>query len=181
MASSRRRLPFGTGPWLVLAAAAILAVGSTPSIAGQVPPWLVPAVALAGAALIVRAFVRSLVPVVRGDRTRIVGLLVNLVLLVFFVALPATRLFALIGPARPGAPRIVARFDDWRLAEGYPRLFGHHTGVDLAGRVGTPVLAAADGRIVVAGDTAPTAGSWSSSITRRTDTGRSTVTSRRST
>jgi murein DD-endopeptidase MepM/ murein hydrolase activator NlpD len=50
-----------------------------------------------------------------------------------------------------GAPRILAGFGDWRGAEGYPRL-DPHRGIDVLGRVGSDVLAAAAGRVVVARD-----------------------------
>jgi murein DD-endopeptidase MepM/ murein hydrolase activator NlpD len=55
-------------------------------------------------------------------------------------------------PSAGSAPRILTGFGDWRGAEGYP-LLEPHRGVDVKGRLGTDVLAAADGRITVARDT----------------------------
>jgi murein DD-endopeptidase MepM/ murein hydrolase activator NlpD len=56
-----------------------------------------------------------------------------------------------MAPAADGAPRILTGFGDWRGAAGYPRLDAHR-GIDVKGRVGADVLAAADGRITVARD-----------------------------
>jgi murein DD-endopeptidase MepM/ murein hydrolase activator NlpD len=57
----------------------------------------------------------------------------------------------MMAPSAGGAPRILAGFGDWRGAEGYPRL-DPHRGIDVLGRVGSDVLAAAAGRVVVARD-----------------------------
>ena len=46
---------------------------------------------------------------------------------------------------------MLAGFGDWRGSEGYPRPSAHR-GIDVAGRIGTDVLAAAEGRVTVARD-----------------------------
>lgn len=47
-------------------------------------------------------------------------------------------------------PRIISSFGDAKGAEGYFRRDGPHKGIDVAGMVGSPVLAVADGNIVMA-------------------------------
>jgi murein DD-endopeptidase MepM/ murein hydrolase activator NlpD len=55
------------------------------------------------------------------------------------------------GAAIPEAPPpIISKFGDWGGHGGVPRLW-QHTGVDIRVRVGTPVLAAADGAVVRVG------------------------------
>ena len=49
-----------------------------------------------------------------------------------------------------GGARIISSFGDSRGPEGYPRTDGPHNGIDVAGLVGQPVLAAADGVIGLA-------------------------------
>jgi murein DD-endopeptidase MepM/ murein hydrolase activator NlpD len=51
-----------------------------------------------------------------------------------------------------GGARIISSFGDFRGPEGYPRSDGPHNGIDVAGMVGTPVLAVADGSISYAGE-----------------------------
>lgn len=59
------------------------------------------------------------------------------------------------------APQILSGFGDWLGAEGFPRVEGRfpHPGVDVAGSLGTPVLAAADGLVTVAQEGRDTCGS----------------------
>ena len=77
-------------------------------------------------------------------------MILNAVLVLLFAALPLWRLVRMVAPGPAGGPRILSSFGDWLGAEGYPRLNGRHLGADLAGAVGDPVLAPADGRVIVA-------------------------------
>ena len=127
----------------------------TPWIAHLVPRFIFPAVAAAGAALIVFSFVTSLVQSIRRRRVEgrlsFLPVVVNVVAMVFLVLLPTTHLVRAVTPSGDGAPRIHAGFGDWLGSEGYPRL-SPHRGVDVAGRMGADVLAAAAGRVTVARD-----------------------------
>jgi murein DD-endopeptidase MepM/ murein hydrolase activator NlpD len=94
----------------------------------------------------------------RADgQVRFVPIVVNVVAMVFLVLLPLTHLVRALTVPRDGAPRIHAGFGDWLGAEGYPRL-SPHRGIDVAGRIGADVLAAADVRVTVRGTTATCAG-----------------------
>jgi murein DD-endopeptidase MepM/ murein hydrolase activator NlpD len=136
---------------------AVLVVMSahTPWIAQRVPSFAFPTVAAAGAALIVLSSVNSLVQLVRRPRVegrpRFFPVVVNAVALLFLVVLPLTHLVRAVTPSGDGAPRIHAGFGDWLGSEGYP-LLSAHRGVDVAGRMGADVLAAAAGRVTVARD-----------------------------
>src|SRR5207247_10146700 len=66
------------------------------------------------------------------------------------VVWPGSRLLGATRGASSG-PRTLAGCGDWGGGEGYPRLSAHR-GVDIAARPGSDVLAAADGRVVVARD-----------------------------
>ena len=46
--------------------------------------------------------------------------------------------------------RVLSGFGDPRGPEGYPRRDGTHRGVDIGGVVGTPVISAADGQVIIA-------------------------------
>jgi murein DD-endopeptidase MepM/ murein hydrolase activator NlpD len=127
----------------------------TPWIAQRIPRFTFPTVAAAGAALILFSFVNSLVQFVQRGRMeghwRIFPVVVNVVATVFLVLLPLVHLVRAVTPPGDGTPRIHAGFGDWLGAEGYP-LLNPHRGVDVAGSVGTDVLAAAAGRVTVARD-----------------------------
>jgi murein DD-endopeptidase MepM/ murein hydrolase activator NlpD len=120
-----------------------------------VPRFLFPAVAVAGAALVLRSLVRALARSARRDRREgrleLLPVVANLVAAVVLVVLPFTRLVGVIAASRDRAPRVLAGFGDWLGGEGYPRLSAHR-GVDIAGRIGAAVLAVADGRVTVARD-----------------------------
>jgi murein DD-endopeptidase MepM/ murein hydrolase activator NlpD len=138
--------------WLALPlAAAVLLGASSPAIAQRTPRFLFPALAIAGGALLVLSAVGAARDLRRGARRPAVGLAVIAVATLLFAVLPFARFMYMIAPAAGGAPHILAGFGDWRGAEGYP-LLGPHRGIDVKGRVGTDVLAAADGRITVAHD-----------------------------
>jgi murein DD-endopeptidase MepM/ murein hydrolase activator NlpD len=150
MVPAGRILRFG------LPMAVLVVMGAhTPWIAQRVPRFTFPTVAAAGAAVIVLSFVNSLVQFVRRrrveGRVRFFPVVVNVVALVFLVLLPLTHLLRAMTVSGDGAPRIHAGFGDWLGSEGYPRL-SPHRGVDIGGRTGGDVLAAADGRVTVARD-----------------------------
>jgi murein DD-endopeptidase MepM/ murein hydrolase activator NlpD len=142
--------------WLGLAVALLVYLGAiSPWASPLVPRFVLPAVAAAGAALISWSLVRSLARIVRsrraGEPCRLVPLAVNVVAAVILVALPGSRLVGLLMAGSGSAPRTLVGFGDWLGGEGYPRLSAHR-GVDIAGHVGSDVLAAADGRVTVARD-----------------------------
>jgi len=143
--------------WLVLPAAVLVFVGaSSPWIAQRAPRFLFPALAAAGAALVVWSFVNSLVRLVRryrGEgRLRLYPVVVSVIAMVFLAILPATHLLRAMTASPDGTPRILAAFGAWRGSEGYPRP-SPHRGIDVAGHPGADVLASADGRVTVARDT----------------------------
>lgn len=147
--TGRRILRFG---WLI---AVLVVVGAhTPWIALRVPRFTLPVLATAGAVLIVLSLMNSLIHFTRHGAeglVRFVRVLVNVVALVVLVLLPLTHLVRAVTPVAGGAPRIHSGFGDWLGSEGYPRL-SPHRGIDIAGRIGADVLAAADGRVTVARD-----------------------------
>ena len=145
-----------TRGWLLWVAAALVFVASSsPSIAQRVPRLLLPAAGAAGAVLVTAAFVSSLGRLVRSYREAGVlsfaTVVATFVALVFLVILPAMHLQRALMPSRDRAPRILTGFGDWFGSEGYP-LFRRHRGLDIKGRPGSDVLAAADGRVTVARD-----------------------------
>jgi murein DD-endopeptidase MepM/ murein hydrolase activator NlpD len=138
--------------WLVLpVAVALFAGASSPAIAQRTPRFLFPGLAIAGAVLLVLSVIRAARDYRRGARRPTVGLAITTVATLLFVVLPFARFAYMIAPSAGSAPRILAGFGDWRGAEGYPRL-DPHRGIDIKGRVGTDVLAAAEGRVTVARD-----------------------------
>jgi len=138
--------------WLVLPVAAALFVGaSSPAIAQRTPRFLFPGLAIAGGALLVLSAIRAARDYGRGARPPAAGLAITAVATLLFVVLPFARFVYTMASAAGGAPRILAGFGDWRGAEGYPRL-DPHRGIDVLGRPGTDVLAAAEGRVTVARD-----------------------------
>ena len=70
---------------------------------------------------------------------------------VVLTVLPLTRLVGILTTSAAGPPRILVGFGEWLGGEGYPRPSAHR-GLDFAARPGSDVLAAADGRVVVARD-----------------------------
>ena len=75
----------------------------------------------------------------------------SLVATLVFVILPLVHLARALVPPRDGTPRIHTGYGAWLGAEGYPR-WSRHRGIDVAGRPGGEVIAAADGRVSVARD-----------------------------
>ena len=76
--------------WLALPVAVALFVGaSSPAIAQRTPRFLFPALAIAGAALLVLSAIRAARDYRRGARRPIVGLLVLAVATLLFVVLPS--------------------------------------------------------------------------------------------
>ena len=141
--------------WLALLAAGVLYVAAiSPWASRHLPRFLFPVLAAVGAILIVAALARSLSRLARATRAErprhLVAVVINIAAALVLVVSPALRLVgATIVPS--SGPRTLAGFGDWRGSEGYPRL-SPHRGVDIAARPGSDVLAAADGRVVVARD-----------------------------
>jgi murein DD-endopeptidase MepM/ murein hydrolase activator NlpD len=146
-------------PWALYlalpAAVAVFAGASSPAIAHRVPRFLFPAVAAVGGGLIALSLVRSLTRLVRGDHERgprrFLPVLALAAASILVVVLPGARLLQVLAHPRGGSPLVLTGFGDWRGSEGYPRV-NPHRGLDIAGRVGADVLAAAEGRVTVARD-----------------------------
>ena len=135
--------------WLALPIAVAVFVGaSSPRIAQRTPRFLFPAFASLGAALLVLSLIQAARDLRSGARRPAVGLAVLAVATLLFAVLPFARFAYMMAPSAGGAPRILTGFGDRRGAEGYP-LLDPHRGSDVKGRVGTDVLAAAEGRVTV--------------------------------
>jgi hypothetical protein len=143
------------GPLLWVALPLGVLAGSSPTVAQRAPRLLFPILGAVGAVLLTMGFVNSLVRLGRRhhakEHIRIWPALMYLVLFVGLVIMPLTHLKRALAPIHDGAPLILATFGDWFGAEGYPRL-SRHRGLDIKGRPGADVLAAADGRVTVARD-----------------------------
>ena len=154
--AAAERSAIGRRLWLVFPVAmAILAAASSPAIAQRVPRFLFPALAALGGALLGLSLARSLVRLARAPaaarRAQIVPVLVSGVAALFLLILPIARLAYVLLPSTGREPKILTGFGNWRGSEGYPRLDAHR-GIDVAGRPGVDVLAAAGGRVTVARD-----------------------------
>ena len=136
-------------------AVVVIVAGHTPWIAQRVPRWTFPILAAAGAALALYSFVSTLVRYVRerhlGTPRRLRAVTLNAAAVVVFVLLPLTHVVRAVTPTRDGTPRVHAGFGAWLGAEGFPQVRAHR-GIDVGGRVGADVLAAAAGRVSVARD-----------------------------
>lgn len=146
----------GRGLWLAVPVAVVIIVAaSSPAVSQRAPRFLFPALAALGGGFLVRSLARSLSRLARayrhGGRYRVLPTIVSAVATLLLVVLPLARLAYLLTPSGGRDPKILAGFGDWRGAEGYPRM-DPHRGIDVAGRPGSDVLAAADGRVTVARD-----------------------------
>lgn len=153
----RGTITAGRSLWFALAIALMVAgIFSYRLTFHWMPPFVYAALAAVVAGLLVRSLVNSLVHFVQCYREegqlQVLPLALNVVAVIFLVVLPFTRFLVVMGVLGGGSPRILSGFGDWLGGEGYPRAEGLHRGLDVAGSRGTPVLAAADGRIVVATD-----------------------------
>ena len=133
-----------------LAGLALLA-GSTPVIAQRLPRFAVPVVAVIGGALVCMSAARLVRRWLRERRVGVVPGAISVVATVVFVILPLTHLARALFPPRDGTPRIHTGYGAWLGSEGYPR-WTRHRGIDVAGRPGSDVIAAAEGRVAVARD-----------------------------
>jgi murein DD-endopeptidase MepM/ murein hydrolase activator NlpD len=135
--------------------AVAIAAGASPSIAHALPRFFVPALAAIGAVASVIGLVRALHRLARGERVPSVGHVVSvaavLVAFMLLAVLPLVRLIGMLTAPSTGPPYVLAGFGDWIGGEGYPHP-GRHRGIDVKGPVGGDVLAAADGRVVLARD-----------------------------
>ena len=96
---------------------------SSPWVAQWTPRFLFPALAAAGAVLVVFSFVSSLARFVRRARGEgrfgFFPVVVNVVATMFLVVLPLMHLVRAMTAPADGAPRILAAFGDWLGSEGY--------------------------------------------------------------
>jgi murein DD-endopeptidase MepM/ murein hydrolase activator NlpD len=132
--------------------AAVIAAGASPSIAHGLPRFFFPAVALVGGVMATIGVVRASLRLAGGGgqrRANLVGFGAIAVAFVLLAVLPFVRLVGVLTAPSGGAPYILAGFGDWIGGEGYPHP-GRHRGIDVKGPVGSDVLAAADGRVVMA-------------------------------
>jgi len=140
--------PAARWPTLVVlpAVAVLLIAASSPAVAQALPRFVFPGLAVVGAVASTIAVVRALL---RGRPH--LRLVVAVIAFLVLGVLPGIRLVGVLAAPSSGPPYILAAFGDWLGSEGYP-LPGPHRGVDIKGAVGSDVLAAADGRVVVARD-----------------------------
>jgi murein DD-endopeptidase MepM/ murein hydrolase activator NlpD len=135
--------------------AIVIAAAASPSIAHGLPRFFFPAVALVGGVAAASGLVRSLLSLARGELPRrrrdVLSLAAVLLAFVFLAVLPLARLIGVLTAPSTGPPYVLAGFGDWIGGEGYPHP-GRHRGIDVKGVLGSDVLAAADGRVVLARD-----------------------------
>jgi murein DD-endopeptidase MepM/ murein hydrolase activator NlpD len=139
--------------WLGLSiAGALIVAASSPTVAHALPRFSYPALALAGAVLMTVTFVRATLRLGRAHNgSAVVRFAVAAVGFLVLAVLPLTRLVGILTTSAVAPPRILVGFGDWLGGEGYPRPSAHR-GVDFAAHPGSDVLAAADGRVIVARD-----------------------------
>jgi murein DD-endopeptidase MepM/ murein hydrolase activator NlpD len=135
--------------------AIVIAAGAAPSIAHALPGFFFPAVAAIGGVAATVGLVRALLRLARGQRLQrardVMRFAAVLIAFVVLAPLPLVRLIGVLRAPSTGPPYILAGFGDWIGAEGYPHP-GRHRGIDVKAVVGSGVLAAADGRVVLARD-----------------------------
>jgi murein DD-endopeptidase MepM/ murein hydrolase activator NlpD len=145
----------------VAAVAISVAGASWPALSHRLPRFFFVTLGLLGGVFALVSFVnvlrRAFGACRAGGRLPIVRLLVSATVLILLVALPVARFVGMMRTPAPGAAPLLARFGDWIGGEGYPRLSAHR-GIDVGARPGSDVLAAADGRVVVARDNADLCG-----------------------
>ena len=146
-------------PWPTIlslpAVAIVIAAAAAPSIAHALPRFFFPALALGGGVMAAIGLVRALLRLARGERLPggrdALRFTVVAIAFIFLAVLPLVRLLGVLGAPSTGPPYVLAGFGDWIGGEGYPHP-GRHRGIDVKGVVGSDVLAAADGRVVLARD-----------------------------
>ncbi len=133
----------------------MIAAASSPWVAQRVPRFFFPTVAVAGGVLTALAFLGALRRLLRagreGRRSHARALAVASIGALVLVVLPLVRFVGIMTAPAAGPPYVLVGFGEWLGGEGYPRPSAHR-GIDYRGRVGSDVLAAADGRVVAARD-----------------------------
>ena len=72
----------------------------------------------------------------------------SLACLILFLAFGCSHKIQPIYP--DNAPKIISDYNSWKRTDGGMRKKAH-TGIDIAGDIGTPIIAAADGKVVFSG------------------------------